>query len=58
MEIGTKVKVKVANKKQINYPLKGIVVKKQTSPEGIEMSKVKFSYVECWYADDDLKAMN
>lgn len=56
MEIGTK--VKVANKKQINYPLKGIVVKKQTSPEGIEMSKVKFSYVECWYADDDLKATN
>lgn len=53
MEIGKT--VKVANKNQINYPLKGTVTEKETSPCGVAMSKVKFKYVECWYADMDLK---
>ncbi|GKV65494.1 MULTISPECIES: hypothetical protein [unclassified Sporosarcina] len=55
MQVGTR--VKVSNKNQINYPLKGIVVEKETSPCGVKMSKVKFTWVECWYADEDLKEL-
>jgi hypothetical protein len=53
MEIGTNVKVN--NPDQINYNLKGIVIEKEISPNEINMSKVKFKYVECWYDDKDLK---
>lgn len=54
MEIGKK--VKVSNPNQINYPLKGEVVKAETAPDGTKMSKVRFSiYTEVWYADKDLK---
>lgn len=53
MKVGTK--VKVANKNQINYPLKGVIVEKEIAPDGTEMSKVKFSFVEVWYANNDLK---
>lgn len=53
MDIGTP--VKVANRNQINYPSKGIIIEKETSPCGTEMSKVQFSTVAVWYADTDLK---
>lgn len=53
LKVGTK--VKVANKNQINYPLKGVIVEKEIAPDGTEMSKVKFSFVEVWYANNDLK---
>jgi hypothetical protein len=55
MEVGDK--VKVSNPNQINYPLKGTVTKKETAPDGTEMSKVKFVTAEVWYADKDLKEL-
>jgi hypothetical protein len=55
MEIGTK--VSISNPNQINYRLQGIVIEKETSPEGIKMCKVKFKYVECWYSDNDLEVI-
>ena len=55
MEIGSE--VKVANKHQINYPLKGKVIEKETSPCGVDMSKVQFTHVAVWYADKDLKEL-
>lgn len=47
----------MANKNQVNYPLKGIVIQEEIALDGTKMSKVKFSFVEVWYADKDLKAI-
>jgi len=55
MEVGKK--VKVSNPNQINYPLEGLVIKKETAPDGTKMSKIKFRTAEVWYADNDLKEM-
>lgn len=55
MEIGQV--VKVANRNQINYPLKGEIIEKETSPCGVLISKVQFTHVAVWYADDDLKVL-
>lgn len=50
--------VKVVNKHQINYPLRGTVIAQTTEPGGLKMSKVRFRTAECWYYDTDLKAVH
>lgn len=50
-------RVKVSNKNQINYPNRGIIIAQTTEPGGMKLSKVRFKWVECWYADNDLKGV-
>lgn len=51
-------RVKVSNKHQINYPLRGTVIAQTTDPRGNKLSRVRFVTAECWYSDDDLKAVH
>lgn len=51
-------RVKISNKNQINYPLRGTVIAQTTDPRGNKLSKVRFVTVECWYSDNDLKAVH
>lgn len=51
-------RVKISNKHQINYPLRGTVIAQTTDPRGNKLSRVRFVTAECWYSDNDLKAVH
>lgn len=57
VEKGLGKRVRIVNKHQINYPLRGIVVAQTTEPDGFKLSKVQFRSITCWYADADLQAV-
>lgn len=54
MEVG--LRVKVSNRFQVNYPLSGTIVETMESPNGL-LVRVKFSVVDCWYYESDLKIL-
>ena len=54
MELGQR--VKVSNRFQVNYPLSGTVVETMESPNGL-LVRVKFSIIDCWYYESDLKVL-
>lgn len=51
-------RVKISNKHQVNYPLRGTVIAQTTDPRGNKLSRVRFVTTECWYSDNDLEAVH
>lgn len=51
-------RVKISNKHQINYPLRGTVIAQTTDPRGNKLSRVRFVTAECWYSDNDLNPVH